>query len=64
MAEYGGMSVNERLVMSGMHINFDETAKLRDRTRMIQILMALEMSEKGAAAVADAILADPAKYGL
>ncbi|MDB5567176.1 MAG: hypothetical protein JWP84_3742 [Tardiphaga sp.] len=64
MAEYSGMTVNDRLVMSGMHINFDETAKQRDRTKMIQILVALEMSEKGAAAVADAILADPAKYGL
>jgi hypothetical protein len=64
MAEYVGMTVNERLVLSGMNFCFDEAAKARDRNKMIQILVALELAPAGAAEMVDTIFADPARYGV
>jgi len=63
MSKYGGTTVNERIVLSGMNDAFNAAA--RDRAGMIKILARLEMSGQGAAAVADDIyiLANPEKYG-
>jgi hypothetical protein len=64
MAEYGGMTVNERLVVAGLNGSFDGAARRRDRHKMIEILAAVEMTPDGAAKVADTVLANPARYGL
>ena len=63
MPLYAGMTVNERLVMSGQMAAWDEAVIGRDRARMIEILMATELTAKQAAETTDTTLADPEKYG-
>jgi len=63
MPLYAGMTVNERLVMSGQMTAWDEAVIGRDRDRMIEILMAAELTAEQAAYSTDATLADPEKYG-
>ena len=63
MSLYAGMTVNERLVIAGLIAAWDEAVGRRDRVRMIEILMATDLSDKQAAETTDAVLADPAKYG-
>jgi hypothetical protein len=60
---YGGMTVNERLVVSGLMDEFDWASQRRDRHTMIVILRKVALTEEGAAQTADAILADPSYYG-
>jgi hypothetical protein len=57
------MTVNERLVVSGLTDEFDWAVRRRDRHTMIAILRKVAVTEKGAAQTADAILADPSSYG-
>jgi len=57
------MTVNERLVMSGQMAAWDKAAVARDRAKMIEILMAVELTEKQAAETTDTTLANPEKYG-
>ena len=64
MALYTGMTVNERLVVSGQIEAWDAACSCRDRARMIEILIATELSADQAAATVDAALAAPEKYGL
>jgi hypothetical protein len=65
MAEdpYAGMSVNERLVMSGQFEAFARAAKARDRAGMIAALQAARLDPGQAAATVDATLKDPQRYG-
>jgi hypothetical protein len=63
MSLYAGMTVNERLVVSGQIAAWDATVARRDRAGMIEVLMSTELSEKQAAETTDAVLADPRKYG-
>jgi hypothetical protein len=60
---YGGMTVNERLFVSGLMDEFDAAARDRDRDAMIAVLMKVALTQKGAAQTTDAILADPSHYG-
>ena len=64
MAQYGGMTVNERLIISGLTGAFDDAARRRDRDQMIKILGKVEMTPDAAAKAADMVLANPARYGL
>jgi hypothetical protein len=64
MAQYGGMTVNERLIISGLTGAFDDAARGRDRDQMIEILGKVEMTPDAAAKAADMVLANPARYGL
>jgi len=57
------MTVNERLVVSGLMDEFDAAVRRRDRDAMIAILRKVALTEKGAAETAGAILADPSYYG-
>ena len=50
MPLYAGMTVNERLVISGHIAAWDETVIGRDRAKMIEILMAVEMTAEQAGA--------------
>ena len=63
MSLYAGMTVNERLVVSGRMAAWDAAVARRDRVEMIAILRSTELTEKQAAETADAVLADPQKYG-
>lgn len=60
---YGGMTVNERLVVAGVMDQFDAAIRRRDRTAAIAVLTELDMSHASAASTVDATLSDPSKYG-
>jgi hypothetical protein len=57
------MTVNERLVISGLVDDRDKAVVKRDRARMIEILMASELTAEQAASTADTTLANPERYG-
>ena len=59
MSLYAGMTVNERLVVSGQLAAWDAAVARRDRAGMIEILMATELTAKQAAETTDAVLANP-----
>ena len=63
MPLYAGMTVNERLAVAGQIAAWDEAVIGRDRVKMIEILMAVEMTAEQAAETTDATLANPEKYG-
>jgi hypothetical protein len=60
---YVGMTVNERLVISGLIGDWDKAVVKRDRAAMIAILMATELTSDQAPSTADATLANPERYG-
>ena len=61
--DYSAMTVNERLVTAGLLHEFDVAARRRDRAAMLEILSRVALSERDAAACADAVLARPGGYG-
>ena len=62
MTDYAGMTVNERLVLSGQIDAWDAAVVVGDRARMIEILRATDLTEEQAIFTADTTLADPVKY--
>jgi len=60
---YAGMTVNEKLVISGQMAEWDGAVAKRDRARMIEILMATELTAEQAASTTDTTLGNPEKYG-
>jgi hypothetical protein len=63
MPLYAGMTVNERLVVSGQMAAWDQAVAKGDRVKMIVILMAVEMTSEQVAYTADTTLGHPEKYG-
>ena len=63
MPLYAGMTVNERLVISGQMAAWDAAVMSGDRARMIEILMATELTAEQAAFTTETTLANPEKYG-
>lgn len=63
MPLYAGMTVNERLVISGQIAAWDKAVIGRDRAKMIEILMTVEMTAEQAAYTAETTLGNPEKYG-
>jgi hypothetical protein len=61
--EFGGMTVNERLVTAGLIGQFDAAIDAGDRHRAMDLLRQVAMSESSAAATVDAVLADPSRCG-
>lgn len=57
------MTVNERLYAAGLIKAWDRAVIERDRAKMLEILMATELTAEQAAFTADATLANPEKYG-
>ncbi len=58
-----GMTVNERLVHLHLDEDFDRSAAARDAAAMVSGLERAQFSSKQAEETAQAILADPARYG-
>jgi len=63
LINFGGMTVNERLFVAGLLGEWDAAMNVADRSRAIEILTRVDMSEDGAASTVAAVLADPSKYG-
>ncbi len=59
--QYGGMTLNERLVVAGLLSSFDVAVEARDRAAMIAIMEKVEVQD--AAASADTILQNLTCYG-
>ena len=59
---FGGMTVNERLVVSGHHAAWEAAVLARDRARMTAILRSVDLGEQ-AAAIVERVLANPQLYG-
>lgn len=55
---YGGMTVNERLVESGLITEWDSATDSRDRQRMIDVLKKVDLGNQ-AEQIADRALARP-----
>jgi len=58
---FAGMTVNERLAHVGIIDQWDDAARRRDRRAMIELLERVEVREPHL--IADAVLANPKKYG-
>lgn len=63
MADFGGMTVNERLATAGLLKAFDSAVSQRDRAGILELLRKVALTAEQAAQTADAILADPGRYG-
>lgn len=62
MTDYRGMTVNERLVAAGLLDAFDTAGRNRNKSKMIEILLQVQMSPDQAEKTVSMILSDPAKY--
>jgi hypothetical protein len=56
--DYKGLTVNERLVVSGLLDRFDAAARARNRERMISMLKRVALSDSYANQWVDALLGD------
>jgi hypothetical protein len=63
MPDLGGMTVNEGLAIAGLFEAFDKAVRRRDRAGTIEILQKVELTAEQAVQTADAIFADPGRYG-
>ena len=63
LGDYGGMTINERLVASGLMDFYESAAKSRDRERMIEILKGTGLTTSQCTESVDALLKNPSKYG-
>jgi hypothetical protein len=61
--KYGGMTVNERLVVARLIEQWDHAVNTRDRDAMVEILKKVELPETESGRITDTILDNPAKYG-
>lgn len=61
--DFRGMTINERLVMSGLMDEYEQAASIRDAERMVSILVRTHLPKAAAEATVKAILANPGFYG-
>jgi hypothetical protein len=64
MSKYDGMTLNERLVVSGELLAFEDATRRLDRNAMIEILGRVELPRESATEIVETILANRANYGL
>jgi hypothetical protein len=62
-SKYARMTTNERLVAAGLFRQFAAAARDRDVDAMVEILQHVEIARADCQAIAEAIVADPQKYG-
>jgi len=62
-SRYVGMTVNEMLNDAGLLPEFDVAVRGRNRERMVEILVRVEMTLEQAEYTTDTILDNPAHYG-
>jgi hypothetical protein len=63
MPLYAGMTVNERLFIFGLIHDWDRAVARGDRTKMIEVLMATELTAEQAASTAAAVLVKRGEHG-
>ena len=63
VGDFGGMTVNERLVAAGLLEEWERAAGGRDREAMVLLLVWTDLPRESAEATVDAVLGDPGKYG-
>jgi hypothetical protein len=61
--KFGGMTVNERLVVARLIDQWGRAVNSRDRDAMIEILKSVELPETESGRITDAVLENPTKYG-
>jgi hypothetical protein len=64
MPDYSAMTVNERLFVANLIGHFDAAVRSRDKSRIVEILLAVQLTPDQANETAMAVLADPGRYGL
>lgn len=62
MQPYAGMTLNERIVVSGRLAEWDKAVYAADRAKMIEILTDLDLGNQ-AESLVDQILSNPEFYG-
>ncbi|HEX3657141.1 MAG TPA: hypothetical protein VHV55_15115 [Pirellulales bacterium] len=60
---YGGMTINERLVMAGLIEPWEAAVIRRDRAEMLRLLVLTDLSIAAAEQTTDMTLANPKFYG-
>jgi len=63
VADFAGMTVNERLFAAGLLEKFDTAAKNRDRATMVSLLVKTALPRISAEESVDTLLSNPTKYG-
>ena len=63
MADYSGMTTNERLFEAGLLDAFDDAVRNGHRRKMIDLPTLVQFEEDAANGMVDRILADPTRYG-
>jgi hypothetical protein len=58
-----GITVNERLFSLGLLDEFDSLVRGRKRDELVALLKRAELSDVDATSCADAVLADPKRFG-
>ena len=61
--KYSGMTVNERLFEAGLMSAFDQAARARNKTKMVEILKKVELTDAQANETSVAIINSPSMYG-
>ena len=64
MPDYSAMTVNERLFVANLVGHFDAAVRSGDKTKIIEILLAVQLTPDQANETATAVSADPGRYGL
>ena len=64
MPDYSAMTVNERLFVANLVGHFDAAVRSRDKAKIAEILLAVQLTPDQANETATAVLADPGRYGL
>jgi hypothetical protein len=63
MTDYRGMTVNERLYAAGLFDVWRAAARARDKSKMTEILLQVQMTPEEAEGTISALLKNPAFYG-
>jgi hypothetical protein len=63
VGKYSGMTTNERLFNAGLLDAFDNAAQSGDKAEMVRLFSQVEFDAEGATRIAEAVLADPTRYG-